>query len=153
MKARIICDYFLISLFFSLSYIQAKTVTAEVSCGELIDKITILMIKSQRIANQEKLKNIIKELTSLQKTRDSEIGFRQDVAELQALLQKINEKLWDIEDTIRLKERKQEFDHEFITIARNVYITNDQRCAIKKQIDILLGSDITEEKSYEPYLN
>lgn len=147
------CDYFLLSLFFSFFYIQSKTVTAEISCGELIDKITILLIKSHRITNEEKLKNILTELASLQITYEHEIGFRQDIAKLQELLQKINEKLWDIEDAIRIKERKQEFDKEFIAIARSVYMTNDQRCAIKKQIDMLLGSHITEEKSYESYEN
>ncbi len=126
-----------------------QTITAEISYGELIDKITILTIKSQRITNEEKLKNVRTELASLQNTCNHFIGSRSDIAELQKLLQKINEALWDIEDAIRVKERKQEFDDEFIAIARSVYITNDRRCAIKKQIDTLLGSHITEEKSYE----
>jgi hypothetical protein len=128
---------------------NCQTVTAEISYGELIDKITILTIKSQRIIDEKKLKNVLTELTSLQDTCNSFIGSRQDIAHLQTLLQEINETLWDIEDAIRIKERNGEFDDEFITIARNVYITNDQRCAIKKQIDLLLGSHITEEKSYE----
>lgn len=128
---------------------NSQTVTAEISFGELIDKITILTIKSQRITDREKLKNVRTELASLQKTCDHFVGSRDDVTQLQALLQNINEALWDIEDAIRIKERNQEFDNEFIKIARSVYVTNDKRCAIKKQIDALLGSHITEEKSYE----
>lgn len=136
-------------LLLSVSHIQCDTVTAEISFGELIDKITILTIKSQRITDREKLKNVHTELASLQRTCDNFVGSRADIEHLQALLQKVNEALWDIEDAIRVKERNQEFDDEFIAIARSVYITNDQRCAIKKQIDTLLGSHLTEEKSYE----
>jgi len=128
---------------------NCQTVTAEISFGELIDKITILTIKSQRITDREKLKNVRTELASLQETCDHFIGSRTDVTQLQALLQNINEALWDIEDAIRVKERNKEFDNEFIKIARSVYVTNDKRCAVKKQIDALLGSHITEEKSYE----
>jgi len=126
-----------------------QTVTAEISYGELIDKITILTIKSHRITNQEKLKNVRTELASLQETCDRLVGNREDIAELQSMLQEINEALWDIEDAIRIKERNKEFDDEFIEIARSVYITNDKRCVVKKQIDAILGSHITEEKSYE----
>jgi hypothetical protein len=129
--------------------IQSQTVAAEISFGELIDKITILSIKSRRISDTEKLKNVRIELASLQETCATYIGSREDIEQLQLLLQKINEELWDIEDAIRMKERKQEFDDEFVAIARSVYITNDKRCAVKKQIDALLGSYITEEKSYE----
>lgn len=128
---------------------NGQTVTAEISYGELIDKITILTIKSQRISDEKKLKNILTELESLQDTCNAFISDREDIVYLQTLLQEINETLWDIEDAIRIKERKGEFDDEFINIARSVYTTNDQRCAIKKQIDLLLGSHITEEKSYE----
>ena len=128
---------------------HGHVVTAEISFGELIDKITILTIKSQRITDREKLKNVHTELISLQDTCNACIGTRNDIAELQALLQKINAELWDIEDAIRIKERNQAFDDEFINLARSVYITNDKRCAVKKQIDALLGSHITEEKSYE----
>lgn len=134
-------------LFFIAQYCQA--ISAEISYGELIDKITILTIKSQRISDEEKLRNVHLELSSLQETCDTFIGSREDIKTLQDSLQKINEALWDIEDAIRIKERKREFDNEFISIARSVYITNDQRCAVKKQIDAILGSRITEEKSYE----
>ncbi|HLC07166.1 MAG TPA: DUF6165 family protein [Candidatus Babeliales bacterium] len=140
---------FIMNILFLTHQTYCQTVTAEISYGELIDKITILNIKSQRIINEEKLKNVRTEFASLQDTCNRYIGSREDIAQLQALLQKINEELWDIEDAIRVKERKQEFDAEFIAIARSVYITNDRRCAVKKQIDVLLGSHLTEEKSYE----
>jgi hypothetical protein len=149
MKQQRIFYCIVLFLFLCAFEIICQTISAEISYGELIDKITILTIKSQRITNEEKLKNIRTELASLQNTCNHFIGSREDIAHLQSLLQKINEELWDIEDAIRIKDRKQEFDDEFIAIARSVYITNDQRCAIKKQIDLLLGSHITEEKSYE----
>jgi hypothetical protein len=138
----------LFSIFLSQFPLHGQAVTAEISFGELVDKITILTIKTQRINDAEKLRNIWNELESLQDTFNNFIGSRQDIEHLQELLQKINEALWDIEDEIRIKERDKEFDNEFITLARNVYVTNDKRCAIKKQIDALLGSRITEEKSY-----
>jgi hypothetical protein len=126
-------------------------ISAEISCGELIDKITILKIKAERITDPEKLKNVHTELEALQKTCDEFIGKNDEVEQLQQTLQEINQALWDIEDAIRVKERKKEFDDEFIQIARSVYVTNDQRCMIKKEIDKVLGSRITEEKSYEEF--
>jgi hypothetical protein len=126
-------------------------ITAEISCGELIDKITILKIKSERITDPEKLKNVHTELETLQKTYDEYIGHNEEVVRLQNILQEINQALWDIEDAIRVKERNKEFDTEFIEIARSVYVTNDKRCVIKKEIDKVLGSRITEEKSYEEF--
>ena len=132
-----------------ISNIHCHTITAQISFGELIDKITILTIKSERITNQAKLKNIYIELAALQKTYNTHIKKCIHILQLQEQLKTINEALWEIEDAIRIKERKQEFDAEFIELARNVYITNDKRCMIKKQIDELLGSTITEEKSYE----
>lgn len=137
------------SLVLLTSQINGNTVTAAISYGELVDKITILTIKSERITNKEKLKNVHAELAALQKSYDDYIGNRLDVPQLQDLLKRVNETLWDIEDAIRIKERNKEFDDEFIEIARSVYITNDKRCMIKKEIDALLGSYITEEKSYE----
>jgi phenylalanyl-tRNA synthetase alpha subunit len=128
---------------------NCQAITAQISFGELVDKITILTIKSERITNEAKLKNIHTELEALQKIYDEYIGGRADALQLQELLKKINEMLWEIEDAIRIKERKKEFDDEFIELARNVYITNDKRCVVKKKIDTLLGSHITEEKSYE----
>ena len=131
---------------------SCQTITADISYGELVDKITILTIKSERISNPEKLHNVHTELESLQKTYDEYIGNRKDAEQLKEVLKNVNQTLWDIEDAIRIKERNKEFDDEFITIARNVYITNDKRCIIKKEIDRLMGSDITEEKSYEDIL-
>lgn len=128
---------------------HSHMVTAQISCGELIDKITILKIKAEQITDQKKLKNVRKELEILQKTCNDCIENYQAITSLQETLQQINQDLWDIEDAIRVKERKKEFDDEFIQIARSVYITNDKRCVIKKEIDKVLGSQLTEEKSYE----
>jgi phenylalanyl-tRNA synthetase alpha subunit len=131
---------------------QTNCLTAEISFGELVDKITILTIKTKNITDPEKLKNVYTELKSLQDSYNQYIGDHDDVVQLQAELQKINKMLWDIEDAIRIKERNQEFDDEFIALARGVYTTNDKRCALKKKIDLLLGSRITEEKSYEEHM-
>ncbi len=138
-----------ILLFSSQTY--CNKISAEISCGELIDKITILKIKSERISDSEKLKNVHTELEALQQTCDEYIGKNDEVEKLQKNLQEVNQALWDIEDAIRVKERNKEFDDEFIQIARSVYITNDKRCVIKKEIDKVLGSRITEEKSYEEF--
>jgi len=134
---------------FLASQTNCHIVTAEISFGELVDKITILTIKSERITTRSKLNNVHTELEVLQKAYEEYIGNRTDVQELKELLKKINEILWEIEDAIRVKERNKEFDDEFIELARNVYLTNDKRCMVKKEIDMLLGSHITEEKSYE----
>ena len=116
-----------------------------VSPGEVIDKITILRIKVARIADAAKLANVRRELEILQSTwRTSAYG---DEAALQA----VNERLWDIEDRIRDKERDGRFDAGFIELARSVYIENDERAAIKKRINTALGSTIVEEKSYAAY--
>jgi hypothetical protein len=128
---------------------NGSTVTAEISYGELVDKITILTIKSERIITRSKLKNIYTELEALQKIYDKFIGNRLDVLQLKELLKTINESQWDMEDAFRIKERKNEFDEEFITNALNIRASNDRRCSVKKQIDELCGSTITEEKSYE----
>lgn len=130
---------------------QAMCLTAEISYGELVDKITILTIKTKNITVPEKLKNIYTELKSLQDSYNQYIGNDTEIEQLQTELEIVNKALWDVEDAIRIKERDQEFDDEFITLARSVYITNDKRCALKKKIDTLLGSQITEEKSYEEY--
>ncbi|HTC51326.1 MAG TPA: DUF6165 family protein [Steroidobacteraceae bacterium] len=122
-----------------------------VSAGELLDKITILRIKSQRIQDASKLANVRLELDLLERTwatlgpATSAIG-----ADAQAL-QAVNEQLWDIEDRIRDKEAAHSFDQDFIELARAVYHRNDERAAIKKRINVALGSRIVEEKSYQPY--
>jgi hypothetical protein len=149
MKQQKLYTRVMLSILFCALQTDCQNVTAEISYGELVDKITILTIKSKRITSEEKLHNVRTELASLQETCDTVIANREDIVQLQSLLQNINEELWDIEDAIRVKERNKEFDDEFISIARSVYITNDRRCAIKKQIDAILGSHLTEEKSYE----
>ena len=148
MKHTYLFHYILFFISLSESLLIANLVTAEISYGELVDKITILTIKSQRITDQDKLRNVWNELESLQDTFNNFIGTHEEIQQLQELLQKINAALWDIEDAIRVKECNKEFDNEFIELARSVYITNDKRCAVKKRIDALLGSRITEEKSY-----
>jgi hypothetical protein len=122
-----------------------------ISPGELLDKITILRIKSARMTDVAKLANVRLELSLLEKTwRDSVDGGIDVSAEEQAL-QAVNERLWVIEDDIRDKERAQAFDARFIELARAVYIENDERAAIKKRVNVKLGSRIVEEKSYKPY--
>lgn len=124
-------------------------VKTEISIGELIDKITILEIKLKRIKSKEKLENIQKELSSLLKVYNKlDI---QKIRPLQSQLSIINEKLWIIEDDIRDKERKKEFDNLFIELARSVYVTNDKRFNIKEEINNLFNSNIKEVKSYQNY--
>ena len=123
----------------------------EVSVGELLDKITILEIKSERITDPSKLTNVNKELGILRQTwADSPLS-SQNVTPQIAHLKRVNEALWDIEDNIRRKEAQQKFDDEFISLARSVYHQNDDRAAVKKEINTLLGSDLVEEKSYVDY--
>ncbi len=121
------------------------------SPGELLDKITILRIKSARISDAARLRNVRVELELLVRTwRDSGCAAR-SLAEDERALQAVNEKLWDIEDRIREKEAAQSFDPEFVELARSVYRSNDERAAIKRRISVRLGSRIVEEKSYAPY--
>jgi hypothetical protein len=126
-------------------------ISVPVSPGELIDKITILRIKSQRITDAAKLVNVRNELTALESTWATSRYAQADIeADLGALLA-VNEQLWVIEDEIRDKERAQAFDAEFIRLARAVYFKNDERAAIKRRINDRLGSTIVEEKSYREY--
>ena len=128
-----------------------KEILVPVSPGELLDKITILRIKVARITDAPKVANVRLELDLLEKTwRDSGCAAF-DVAPEERALQAVNEKLWDVEDLIRDKEAKQTFDREFIELARAVYVSNDERAAIKKRINLQLGSRLIEEKSYRPY--
>jgi hypothetical protein len=122
-----------------------------VSFGELLDKIAILQIKSERMSDEAKLANVRKELGALEKTWMAHPAAVKDIARLRAELKAVNEKLWTIEDDIRLKEKAQAFDEEFVQLARSVYFENDQRARIKKQINLALGSSYVEEKSYEDY--
>jgi hypothetical protein len=122
-----------------------------ISPGELIDKITILEIKSQRMTDPIKLANVRTELALLMETWQSSPWSAADIGAEWAGLRAVNEKLWLIEDQIRDKERDARFDQEFIELARGVYVTNDERAAIKKRINTRLGSTLVEEKSYADY--
>ena len=125
-----------------------STILAPISIGELIDKITILEIK-QIYMTGIKLKNINKEMKLLKNIlQDKNLEINIDLINN---LKKINKKLWEIEDNIRIKESKQEFDEEFIKLARSVYIENDKRASIKKEINQKYNSDLVEEKSYKSY--
>ena len=119
--------------------------------GELIDKLTILEIKAANITDAAKLANVNVELQLLQETWRSSAFANANIDAEWKQLREINKKLWDIEDQIRDKERERKFDQEFIELARAVYFTNDQRAAVKKQINTKLGSKIVEEKSYSKY--
>ncbi|CBA15122.1 DUF6165 family protein [Xanthomonas albilineans] len=124
-----------------------------VSFGELLDKIAILQIKSERIADPDKLVNVRAELSALEKTWMAHPAAGGDVARLRAELKAVNARLWVIEDEIRIKEKAQAFDEEFIKLARSVYYENDERARIKKEINVALGSSYIEEKSYQDYRN
>ena len=122
-----------------------------VSVGEVLDKITILQIKLAHISNATKRVNIQNELNALLPLAAGD-AFRTDQMQgLMAELKAVNESLWDIEDDIREKEAAKSFDTEFIRLARAVYLTNDKRAEIKKQINLVTGSALVEEKSYESY--
>jgi hypothetical protein len=126
-------------------------ISVPVSPGELLDKITILRIKSNRMSDAQKLANVRIELKLLEETWSASPYAKAAIAaDVNALLQ-VNERLWLIEDDIREKERAQEFDAEFIRLARAVYVENDERAAIKRRINLKLGSTIVEEKSYAKY--
>ena len=128
-----------------------KDILVPVSPGEMLDKITILRIKSARMTDAIKLQNVRLELQLLEQTWRESGADESLVADDIAQLQRVNEQLWDIEDRIRDKELAQSFDAEFIELARAVYVTNDERAALKKRINTALGSRIVEEKSYKPY--
>ncbi|WP_313458020.1 DUF6165 family protein [Stenotrophomonas sp.] len=120
-----------------------------VSFGELLDKISILQIKSERINDAAKLANIHTELSALEKTWLAHPAAVKDIAKLRAELKAVNELLWDTEDNIRLQDQSGAFDERFIELARTVYLKNDERARIKKEINLALGSAYIEEKSYK----
>ena len=124
-------------------------ILAEISAGELIDKITILEIKKEKISNKEKLTEVEKELASLNKTLKNSINDENKILGFKRDLKDINLKLWDIEDGKRSAEKNNRFDDKFIQLARNVYKFNDERAKIKLEINNALGSNIKEVKSYE----
>ena len=131
--------------------IPMSLISAPISFGELIDKITILEIKSERISDAAKLAHVRDELQILGRLWSVDEHSRTDISDERAELKRINEALWGIEDEIRLKERDQAFDARFIELARAVYHTNDKRAAIKRAINLKLGSRLVEEKSYQDY--
>jgi hypothetical protein len=124
-------------------------ILAEISAGELIDKITILEIKKIKISNKEKLNDIEKELSSLNGTMKKSIPDKNLIKDLIVKLKEINLKLWDIEDGKRAAEKENNFGEKFVELARNVYKFNDERAKIKLAINNTLGSNIKEVKSYE----
>ena len=122
-----------------------------VSVGELIDKLTILELKRQWTNNSEKLKYILHEMSELEKLYKQNIEKKDEIIEHRANLYEINRYIWMIEDRIRKKENRKEFDGEFIQLARDVYITNDKRFEVKNKINNLFNSEIKEVKTYESY--
>ena len=128
-----------------------ENIKVPVSPGEVLDKITILEIKSERMEDPEKVANVRVELKLLQDTWAANITDDEVIRDLHAQLKEINEALWEIEDDIRDKERVKEFDERFVELARAVYFTNDRRSEVKKKLNLHLGSQIIEEKSYQDY--
>ena len=130
---------------------KLNQILAEISAGELLDKITILEIKREKITDSEKLKNINKELSSLTKTSDEKIPDKKRIENLVSDLKKINLKLWDIEENKRRAEKEKKFDETFIQLSRDVYKSNDERAKIKLKINKLTYSNIREVKKYAKY--
>lgn len=130
------------------SSIKKKIINAPISIGELVDKITILEIKKNKLQNS-KLENVLKELSFLKELIEKQKVYVND--DLFSQLKEINLSLWNIEDQIRIKEKNKEFDNTFIELARSVYFKNDKRAEIKKSINRLSNSEITEEKFYAEY--
>ena len=122
-----------------------------ISWGELFDKITILKLKSKKMTSPEALKNVSRELKQLRVIFDKEFKSNAPALNFEEELGVINDKLWNIEDQIRDKERSKIFDYEFVQLARSVYVTNDRRAAIKKEINKTFGSHLVEEQSYAKY--
>jgi hypothetical protein len=130
---------------------MADVIKVPVSFGEVLDKITILEIKSERIADAEKVKNVRLELDELSATWNEAVQDQAAIADLRRQLKEVNEALWEIEDDIRDQEAAQDFGAKSIELARAVYVTNDKRAAIKKDVNLALGSRFVEEKSYQDY--
>ena len=128
-----------------------ENIKVPTSPGELLDKITILEIKMEQISDAEKLKHIEYELEQLTQIWNEHFSNNEDLDLLKKELRETNTNMWDIEDNIRIKESKKEFDNDFIELARSVYYQNDKRADTKKKINELLGSFLMEEKSYADY--
>ena len=129
----------------------SRPILVEIAAGELIDKITILQIKSERMQDSVKLQNVRQELDVLTPARDELLPHSDALTAATAELKRINEGLWDIEDELRGCERRQDFGARFTQLARSVYMTNERRAAVKRQINDLSGSRLVEEKSYAAY--
>lgn len=130
---------------------NTMAVLIPVSWGELFDKITILQIKAERMQDPDKTANVRKELAELEKVLQAAGPLAEEVVDAMKGLRTANMKLWDIEDDIRDCERERRFEDEFVRLARAVYYTNDERAALKKKINLLMGSELVEEKSYTSY--
>jgi len=129
----------------------AASISIEISPGELIDKITILEIKLERIKDSSKLENVKREYEILTATGNGVLETSSQLVGLSAELKTVNERLWEIEDDIRQYERDKDFSEKFIELARSVYVVNDERSRLKREINDLLGSSLIEEKSYAAY--
>ena len=127
---------------------KSKKILSEISAGELLDKISILEIKLDKIKDKESLIEINKEYTSLSETKNSNISITKDLENLTKQLKETNMKLWSIEDEKRMCEKNKDFGKKFIELARSVYLNNDKRAKIKSEINKLLGSNIKEIKKY-----
>ena len=130
---------------------KSKKILTEISAGELLDKISILEIKLDKIKDKESLIEINREYKSLRKAKKSNLDLTKDLQNLIVRLKKINMKLWIIEDEKRICEKNKDFGKTFVNLARNVYINNDKRAKIKSEINKLLGSNIKEVKKYVNY--
>jgi hypothetical protein len=128
-----------------------QEISVPISPGELLDKITILRIKSARMQDAVKLVNVRRELELLEQTWRGALPAGLDLQSEEQALEAVNARLWEVEDLLRDQEAAKRFDAEFIELARAVYFTNDERAAIKKRINLKLGSALVEEKSYRPY--
>ena len=126
-------------------------ILSEISAGELLDKITILEIKIDKIKNEDDKKEVLKEYKSLKKIQEDNIQFNEEIKKLYNDLKQTNSKLWEIEDKLRIFEKEKKFDKEFIKLARGVYFNNDDRSKIKLKINKLLKSNIREVKQYVDY--
>tara|TARA_Y100000590_G_scaffold244486_1_gene274773 strand:- start:267 stop:668 length:402 start_codon:yes stop_codon:yes gene_type:complete len=130
---------------------KSKKILSEISPGDLLDKISILEIKLEKITDENNLKEVKKEYEMLKKIQNSSIEFDEKIQNLFNLIKDINTTLWNIEDKIRIHEKKKDFSKDFIELARNVYLNNDKRAKIKSEINNLLESNIKEVKQYTDY--
>ena len=131
--------------------IKSKKILSEISAGELLDKISILEIKLNKIKDKNSQAEIIKEYNALKETKDLNINLTEEIEHLFKEIKLVNLNLWNIEDKIRICEKSKNFGHEFVKLARDVYLNNDKRSKIKSEINKILGSNIKEIKQYSNY--